>query len=229
MTPAVATNCDGDPALYCGRIESEGFRGVCSGYLADIRPGELVEITIGKNDRFRLPKNNVSAPVLMIGPGTGVAPFRGFVQALDAEEQQQQQQQHQQRRRRRPAMLFFGCRNEKDYLYRSELEAAPLELHTAFSRPISTTTTTTTSTSKKKNKQYVQDLLWQHRDRVWKLLQHDGAHIYVCGDGRYMAKDVDNTLHRIAVECGKMNQSRAIMFFETLQENDRYLQDVWCN
>jgi len=202
-----------DSALHGLRIESEDFRGVCSGYLADIRPGELVEVMIAANDPFRLPKKDPSAPVLMIGPGTGVAPFRGFVQALEAEEGQ------------RPATLFFGCRNEMDHLYRSELETSTkLELHTAFSRPI-----TSHSTTKSKKKEYVQDLLWKHRDRVWEMLQHNEAHIYVCGDGRHMAKDVDNTLHRIAEESGKMSQSDAITFFETLQKNDRYLQDVWCN
>jgi sulfite reductase alpha subunit-like flavoprotein len=168
---------------------------------------------VAANDRFRLPQKDPSAPVLMIGPGTGVAPFRGFVQALEAEEGQ------------RPATLFFGCRNEKDYLYRSELEASTkLELHTAFSRPI-----TSDSTTMSKKKEYVQDLLWKNRDQVWEMLQHNEAHIYICGDGRHMAKDVDNTLHRIAEESGKMSQSDAITFFETLQENDRYLQDVWCN
>lgn len=202
-----------DSALHGLRIESEDFRGVCSGYLADIRPGELVEVMVAANDRFRLPQKDPSAPVLMIGPGTGVAPFRGFVQALEAEEGQ------------RPATLFFGCRNEKDYLYRSELEASTkLELHTAFSRPI-----TSDSTTMSKKKEYVQDLLWKNRDQVWEMLQHNEAHIYICGDGRHMAKDVDNTLHRIAEESGKMSQSDAITFFETLQKNDRYLQDVWCN
>ena len=187
----------------------ETFHGVSSGFLADVRPGQLVEINIGRNDRFRLPKNP-STPAIMIGPGTGVAPFRGFIQALGAEKTNNQQ---------RPAMLFFGCRNEKDYLYRSELESAPLELSVAFSRP--------TKATPHSQKQYVQDLLWLRRERVWKLLE-DGAHIYVCGDGRYMAKDVDNTLHRIAVECGKMNEADAIAYYEKLQRNDGYLQDVWC-
>merc|ERR1711862_182523 len=93
---------------------------------ADIRLGQLAEVSIIENDRFRLPKNT-STPVIMIGAGTGLAPFRGFIQALNVEAKEHRQ-----------AMLFFGCRNEKDYLYRSELESAPVELHVAFSRPDST-------------------------------------------------------------------------------------------
>jgi len=188
-------------------LDSKKYRGVSSGFLGDVRPGQLVEISIGTNDRFRLPEDP-STPVIMIGPGTGIAPFRGFYQAIEAEKET----------RRRPAMLFFGCRNEQDYLYQSELESAPIELQVAFSRP-------TTPNTKKK---YVQDLLWSNRDRVWKYLEEEKAHIYVCGDGRYMAKDVDNTLHRIARECGNMSESDAIAFYDELQGINRYLQDVWC-
>ena len=112
-------------------------------------------------------------------------------------------------------MLFFGCRNENDYLYRSELESSSVELHVAFSRP----------NSAKVSRNYVQDLLWEHRNRVWKLFQ-DGAHMYVCGDAR-MAKGVDERLCRIAMDQGKMNEENAITFFEQLQKNHKYLQDVW--
>lgn len=194
----------------------ENFRGVSSGYLADLRPGQLAEVSIVRNESFRLPKNP-STPVIMIGPGTGLAPFRGFLQELNSEAAEQ--------REHRQAMLFFGCRNENDYLYRSELElsesSSSIELHVAFSRP--------TSNASKKLPQYVQDLLWENRNRVWQLLKV-GAHIYVCGDGRYMAKDVDTTMCRIIVaESGTMNEQDAIQFLEDLQTTGGYLQDVWCN
>jgi len=202
-----------NPTTLAARLESEKFRGVCSGYLADIRPGQLAEVSIIKNERFRLPKNT-STPVIMIGAGTGLAPFRGFIQALNAEAEQ-----------RRRAMLFFGCRNEKDYLYRSELESAPVELHVAFSRPDATSASSSTNS---KEKRYVQDSLWENRDRVWRLMR-EGAHIFVCGDGRYMAKCVDRTLFRIAVERGSMNENEAIEFFEQLEETGGYVQDVWCD
>jgi cytochrome P450/NADPH-cytochrome P450 reductase len=203
-----------DPMILAAETSPEEFRGVSSGYLADLRPGQLAEVSVVKNERFRLPKNSL-APVIMIGPGTGVAPFRGFIQELNVEAEQ-----------RRQAMLFFGCRNEKDYLYRSELESASIELHVAFSRP---DTGDGSSQNNSKTPQYVQDLLWENRDRVWQLLLEEGAHIYVCGDGRHMAKDVDATLCRIAVESGNMNENDAIAYFEQLQKNGGYLQDVWCN
>lgn len=187
------------------QMSPQKFRGVSSGFLAGLRPGQLTEVRVVKNERFRLPKNKL-APVIMIGPGTGLAPFRGFLQELQLEAKQRQ------------AMLFFGCRNEKDYIYRSELESAPIDLHVAFSRPANGS----------KKSQYVQDLLWESRDRVWQLLK-EGAYIYVCGDGRYMAKDVDKTLCRIAAESGNLNEEDAIAFFEQLQKNGCYLQDVWCN
>jgi len=195
------------------KLGIENYHGVSSGYLANVRPGQLVEINIERNDRFRLPKNP-STPVIMIGPGTGLAPFRGFIQALEAEEKNRPKQG-------RPAMLFFGCRNEMDYLYRSELESKNpvVDLQVAFSRP--------TENTPNSQKQYVQDLLWQDRMRVWNLLK-SGAYVYVCGDGRYMAKDVDKTLHQIAVECGEMKEKDAVAFFENLQQTNGYLQDVWC-
>mmetsp|Transcript_13119 Transcript_13119/g.36935 ORF Transcript_13119/g.36935 Transcript_13119/m.36935 type:complete len:987 (+) Transcript_13119:885-3845(+) len=184
-----------------------GFVGVASGYLTGLKPGQVLEVTVVKNDRFRLPQDP-SSPVIMIGPGTGLAPFRGFLQALQAEQQQ------------RHAMLFFGCRTGKDFIYRPELEAAQLdgtlsEMHVAFSRVTAT-------------KVYVQDLLWEARDSVWELLQK-GATVYVCGDARNMAKDVDGTLVRIAKACGEMVHSEAEQYIHGLSTADRYVQDVWAN
>ncbi|MGK3743410.1 MAG: sulfite reductase alpha subunit-like flavoprotein [Bacillariaceae sp.] len=72
-------------------------------------------------------------------------------------------------------------------------------------------------------------MLWLNRDRVWKYLKEEKAHIYICGDGRYMAKCVDQTLHRISVERGNMNENDAIEFSEQLERTGRYSQDIWCN
>lgn len=191
-----------NPIMQSAQIKSKNFRGVCSGYLAGLRRGQLAEIVVATNERFRLPSNALT-PVILVGAGTGVAPFRGFLHELNKSKEY------------RPAMLFFGCRNENDYLYRSELESSSVELHVAFSRP----------NSAKVSRNYVQDLLWEHRNRVWKLFQ-DGAHMYVCGDAR-MAKGVDERLCRIAMDQGKMNEENAITFFEQLQKNHKYLQDVW--
>jgi len=201
------------PMVPVSHTDSENHRGVSSGYLANLRPGQLAEVLVVRNERFRLPKN-AHVPVIMIGPGTGVAPFRGFIQELNMASGQN-----------RRAILFFGCRNEKDFLYRSELESASIELHVAFSRPNAEGFSDQNSLKKP---QYVQNLLWENRDNIWQVLEQ-GAHVYVCGDGRHMAKDVDKTLLRIAVESGKMNENCAIAYFEELQKNGAYLQDVWCN
>merc|ERR1712124_186241 len=98
------------------------------------------------------------------------------------------------------------------YLDRSELESSSsVELHVAFSRPI---------TNSKKS-QYVQDLLWENRNRVWQLIDQV-AHIFVCGDGRHMAKDVDAKLCKIvAAESRKINEKDAINFLEELQNKGR--------
>merc|ERR1711912_89081 len=95
-------------------IPEQKFRGVSSGYLSDRRPGQLVEVSIVRNERFRLPTDALT-PIIMIGAGTGVAPFRGFLQELNQSVSAGSTGQQQ-----REAMLFFGCRNENDYLYRSE-------------------------------------------------------------------------------------------------------------
>ena len=141
----------------------------------------------------------------MIGPGTGIAPFRGFLQELHDT---------------RPGMLFFGCRNETDFLYKNELQEltsggnSSIELHVAFSRPTHG------------QGAYVQDLLWKHRREVWKLLSQK-AHVYVCGDGT-MAKDVDRMLCQIAMDGSNTTNAEAQSFLRDLQEQGRYLQDVWC-
>lgn len=180
---------------------SQAYRGVCSGHLASLVPGQLAEVSVVPNERFRLPRCP-STPILMIGPGTGIAPFRGFLQELQGP---------------RPGMLFFGCRNEADFLYKNELQeltSSGMDLHVAFSRPT--------------NGQgaYVQDLLWKHRRLVRKLLSQK-AHVYVCGDGA-MAKDVDRMLCQIVMDGGKTTTAEAELFWKDLQEQGRYLQDVWC-
>lgn len=200
---------EGETPDLLGAHTTALFRGVASGFLGDVQPGQLLEVTVVRNERFRLPAADQQAPVIMIGPGTGLAPFRGFVQALQAAGRQQQ------------AMLLFGCRSEADYIYRAELEAALAagalnELLVAFSRKPDTP------------KQYVQDLLWEARERVWPMMQA-GGYVYVCGDARHMAKDVDATLVRIARDAGGLDSDAADAFVRNMSTTNRYLQDVWAN
>jgi cytochrome P450 / NADPH-cytochrome P450 reductase len=158
---------------------------------------------------FRLP-NDPSVPIIMIGPGTGLAPFRGFLQeraALQAKGATLG-----------PAMLFFGCRHpEQDYLYADELKAFAAdgitELHTAFSRGDGPKT-------------YVQHLIVAEKDRVCSLIEQ-GAIIYVCGDGGRMEPDVKATLVGIYRERSGADAGTAQRWIEDLGAKNRYVLDVW--
>jgi len=189
------------------QIDNSHYQGLASGLLHNLMPGMPVDVFVASNDRFRLPVDP-KAPVMMIGPGTGLAPFRGFLQELAANP------------REAPAALFFGCRSEAEYIYKTELEAAAMagtleHMSVAFSRA-------------GPEKVYVQHKLWESRSAVWEMLKN-GGYVYVCGDARHMAKDVDQTLVRIVQEVGAHSYESALEFVQGLTESDRYLQDVWAN
>ncbi len=181
--------------------------GVCSTMLSDRTPlGARVPIYIQPNKKFRLPADP-TAPIIMIGPGTGVAPFRAFLherRALGATGRN---------------WLFFGERSARtDFLYRDELEAMLSDGHltrldTAFSRD-------------QEQKVYVQDRMIESGTEFWKWLD-EGASIYVCGDAFRMAKDVDAALHRIIEAHGQMDADAAKEFVHELQEQNRYHRDVY--
>jgi len=162
-----------------------------------------------RRSQFRLP-NRPQTPVIMIGPGTGLAPFRGFIQ--------ERAWQKEQGKTVGPTVLFFGCRNkEQDYIYREELEAweqdGLLTLHTAFSRD-------------QAEKRYVTHDLREQGGEVWKLLDQ-GAHLYVCGDAKMMAKDVRNIVTEVCREHGGMSETDAEAFVKKLETQKRYSADVW--
>lgn len=181
--------------------------GVCSTLFADrIEAGEHLPIYIQPNKKFRLPQD-AAAPVIMIGPGTGIAPFRGFL--------------HERRATGATGRnwLFFGERSAStDFLYREELDAMRAEGHltrfdVAFSRD-------------QPHKVYVQDLMLQHAPDIWRWLQ-EGAYLYVCGDAARMAKDVDRTLHMIAQRQGAISAEGAQHWVQTLRDEHRYQRDVY--
>src|SRR5205814_6172710 len=159
------------------------YKGVCSNYLAGRRVGDTVHATVRETKAgFRLP-DDASVPIVMIGPGTGLAPFRGFLQERAARQAQGAMLG--------PAVLFFGCRHpEQDFLYAEELKKFAAdgvgELHTAFSRADGPKT-------------YVQNLVAAQKDKVWSLIEQ-GAVIFVCGDGGKMEPDVKATLMSIYQE-----------------------------
>jgi cytochrome P450/NADPH-cytochrome P450 reductase len=195
-----------EPALS-GKGE---FRGSCSNYLAALQPGETFRALVRKpTATYRLP-DDPATPIIMVGPGTGVAPFRGFLQRRAWLAGQGAELGE--------AILFFGCRRrDEDYLYREELEAFDaqglVELHTAFSREESGRT-------------YVQDLILREADRVWDLIEQ-GARIYVCGDGARMEPDVRATLASICAEKRGCSPEEAAQWMERMLEEERYLLDVW--
>jgi cytochrome P450/NADPH-cytochrome P450 reductase len=158
----------------------------------------LVTFVKDTGSSFRLPASNV--PVIMVGPGTGVAPMRGFIQDRAADERSEN-------------VLFFGCRDESDYLYRDELEAwekeGCLKLFVAFSRKHGTPKT------------YVQDLISQKADLVAEYVRR-GAYIYICGDASKMAPDVKATVARVLTEAGLGDDC-----VEKMTAEGRYCEDVW--
>jgi cytochrome P450 / NADPH-cytochrome P450 reductase len=186
------------------------YKGICSNYLAGRRAGETIYATLRETKAgFRLPADP-TVPIVMIGPGTGLAPFRGFLQeraALKAKGAALG-----------PAMLFFGCRHpERDYLYADELKGFAAdgitELHTAFSRG-------------EGPKTYVQNLIAAEKDRVWALIEQ-GAIIYVCGDGGRMEPDVKATLVAIYREHSGADAQAGQRWIDDLGTRNRYVLDVW--
>ncbi|XP_067672156.1 NADPH oxidoreductase A-like [Haliotis asinina] len=168
--------------------------------------GDTCPAFISPNDDFRLPQD-VAAPIILIGPGTGLAPFRAFIQDRECE------QAHGK------IFLYFGCRcRDKDFLYRYELEklsaAGVIRLRTAFSR-------------EGRSKVYVQHLLQEDAPLIWSLVSQEGAYIYVCGDARNMARDVHSAFISVVQGQGCMSEVKAIQYLADLERCERYQKDVW--
>jgi len=186
--------------------------GVCSTWMADLQPGCHVPVFI-RESSFKLPA--APAPVIMVGPGTGLAPFRGFLQEINYRKNKKSQGEWE-------SVLFFGCRHRKhDYIYEDELtgyarDETLTRLHVAFSR-------------EQGKKVYVQDKLEEEETRkeLWHFINDKSGYFYVCGDARQMAKSVHHALVKIVKECGNMDEEKANAYVENLQKSGRYLQDVW--
>ncbi|MDH6127377.1 sulfite reductase alpha subunit-like flavoprotein [Kitasatospora sp. GP82] len=181
-------------------------KGVCSTYLADCADDGPVPVFVQRSPHFR-PPADPATPMIMVGPGTGVAPFIGFLEDRRA------------RGHTGPNWLFFGEQREAtDFYYREELEAFRSSGHLdrldlAFSRD-------------QRNKVYVQDRMREHGPRLWQWLQ-DGAHFYVCGDAARMAKDVDLTLREIVAAQGGLDDDAAAAYVKQLAADRRYVRDVY--
>ncbi len=195
---------------YGGGAENGGGRvhgGVCSTYLADrVDEGATVGVFPQPNRSFGLPDDD-TAPVIMVGPGTGLAPFRGFLHERAA------------RGATGPNWLFFGDQHRaSDFLYQDELTALADHglldrIDLAFSRD-------------QTEKVYVQARMAENGADLFAWLQ-DGAHFYVCGDAQRMAQDVDAALHRIVEVHGGLDADAARDYVKGLRTSKRYVRDVW--
>lgn len=180
--------------------------GVCSGHLADAPIGARVPISIRTATHFR-PPADPTAPMIMVGPGTGVAPFLGFLAERKASNAGGAN------------WLFFGEQREAtDFYFRDELTRMRSQgflsrLDVAFSRD-------------QRQKIYVQDRMREHGAQLWSWLQ-DGAHVYVCGDATRMAKDVDLALREVVAHHGSMNTGQANAYVSQLSSERRYVRDVY--
>lgn len=180
--------------------------GGASHFLASAQEGTQVKVYVESNKHFRLPENP-ETPVIMVGPGTGVAPFRAFMQERVAQGIQGD------------SWLFFGNPHfEQDFLYQTEwqqyLKNGDLSrIDVAFSRD-------------QAHKIYVQHRIKEQGQALWQWLQN-GAHLYICGDAERMAKDVHQALIEVAVEVGGLNTEAAEAYFETLRSDKRYQKDVY--
>ncbi len=184
-----------------------GRKGVCSTFLADrANDTTSVPVFVQTSHGFRLP-GDLSKPVIMVGPGTGIAPFRAFLEERRATGATGKN------------WLFFGDQKAAtDFLYREELEAMVAggtlsRLDTAFSRD-------------QAEKIYVQNRMIESATELWSWLE-SGAHLYVCGDASRMAKDVDAALHKIAETAGGLSPEAAAQYIARLKTEKRYQRDVY--
>jgi sulfite reductase (NADPH) flavoprotein alpha-component len=191
---------------YCNS-RGRQCKGVCSTFFADrIRPGQKTKVFVHASHGFGVPANG-DVPMIMVGPGTGIAPFRAFLEE----------------RKATGAMgknwLFFGDQQRaSDFLFEMEMECYRREgllsrLDLAFSRD-------------QNEKIYVQHRMLENAAEIWKWLQ-DGAYFYVCGDAKRMACDVDNALKQIAMQQGGLSPEAAKSYLSDLSKSKRYQRDVY--
>eukprot|EP00944_MAST-04C_sp_MAST-4C-sp1_P014518 g14518.t1 len=188
--------------------ENRYHRGVCSNFLNEVRVGQVVNVYV-KPSSFRLPKDP-KVPVVMVGPGTGVAPMRAFLQ-------ERQHLKHVKNVEIGRTCLFFGCRrSDEDFIYESEMlqytqDGTLTDLFTAFSRENAL------------KKVYVQNLMIEQSDLIYELVCKRNGYFYVCG-ATTMGNDVYKTLEKVLVDRGVGDVST---YLSSMKESGRYVQELW--
>lgn len=187
------------------------FKGVCSSYLAGVVAGKSTVRVFNRESTFRLP-TDASKPILMIGPGTGIAPMRALLQERAYLRDVKKQVLGDN-------VLYFGCKKASlDYLYEDEMakfqaDGVLNKLYVAYSREQS-------------EKVYVQHLLAKNASETWNLVDSQGASIYVCG-GVKMGHDVSEALRSICVSQGKHTADSAKHYMDKLASEGRFVQELW--
>ncbi len=200
----------GQVSLCVGAVRYDKYgrtrHGVCSTFMADrIKAGDKVKVFVHSNKNFRLPEDGAT-PIIMVGPGTGIAPFRAFWQQRLADGATG------------PMWLFFGNPYKAtDACYEDELaplvESGKLKLSVAWSRD-------------QAYKIYVQNLMEQAGEEIWQWLEK-GAAVYMCGDANRMAKDVEKALLAIIAKHGNRSEEEAAAYLASMKAAKRYQKDVY--
>ena len=187
------------------------YKGVASAFLRDVVANTEIVGFLRRPEPPFAPTDDPRIPMILIGPGTGFAPFRGFLGERET--------QRAQRRDVATSLVFYGCRHpEHDWFYRDEMQRWEKQEIARFHLAFSTVPT--------HPHRFVQDALWAEREAVWRTL-HAGATIYVCGDGRLMAPAVRETLIRIHTDRTHSNRDESSAWLQTLINSGRYRQDVF--
>lgn len=186
-------------------VNEESKQGLCSGFLAGLKEGAELTFYIHPNNRFRLPSPDKD--IIMVGPGTGIAPFRSFIAERDATGANGKN------------WLFFGEQHfASDFLYQTEIQNwaetnVLTKVNVAFSRD-------------QAEKIYVQHRMQSQGKELFQWLEA-GASVYVCGAKEPMSRDVENTLLQIISEHGNLSNDQALEFLQKMEAGDRYLKDVY--
>jgi sulfite reductase (NADPH) flavoprotein alpha-component len=192
-------------ALDRFEINNEVKHGLCSDFLSRFSPGQAIEFYIHRNSQFRLPSGDEN--IIMIGPGTGIAPFRSFLAQRDATGA------------RGKNWLFFGAQHfATDFLYQTEMQdwlqtGVLTRINVAFSRD-------------KKEKVYVQHKMLAHGEEFFSWL-NSGARVYVCGSKEPMGVDVENAMHQVIRKYGHKSEQEASAYLRELKAAERYVTDLY--